>query len=322
MLTVAVRLPGAVGVNETTIVQVLPAATELPQVFVSAKSPALVPVTVRLVMLKLALPVLVRTTAWPVLVVPTLSLGKDKAEVERLTAGTVPAPVPMPVKLTVWGLLAALSVKVKVAVRLPAMVGVKVTLTVQLLSAATELPQVLVSSKSPASVPVMAMLLRASAALPELLRVTDCAEPVVPTPWLPKDKEVGERLTPGAATVTGVEPHTPPVHAVRVTEPAATAKAVPELLPSLLTVSTVALEEPQVTEASCCVLLLLNAPVAMKGRAPPRGMVALLGAREMETRLAGVKVSGSYSSAVAKELPLEFTPPLTSTAPVMRSVAV
>jgi len=36
MLTVAVRVPAAVGVNVTLIVQLLFAATELPQVFVSA----------------------------------------------------------------------------------------------------------------------------------------------------------------------------------------------------------------------------------------------------------------------------------------------
>jgi len=58
MLTEAVRLPLAEGLNVTLIVQLLPAATELPQVLVWAKSLALVPVSARLVMLKAALPVL------------------------------------------------------------------------------------------------------------------------------------------------------------------------------------------------------------------------------------------------------------------------
>jgi hypothetical protein len=60
MLTEAARLPLADGVKVTLMVQLAPAATELPQVLVWAKSLALVPVIVRLVILKLALPVLVR----------------------------------------------------------------------------------------------------------------------------------------------------------------------------------------------------------------------------------------------------------------------
>jgi hypothetical protein len=59
-LIAAVRPPEAWGVNVTLIVQVAFACTRLPQVLVWAKSLALVPVTAMLVMLKLALPVLVR----------------------------------------------------------------------------------------------------------------------------------------------------------------------------------------------------------------------------------------------------------------------
>ena len=58
MLTEAVRLPLADGVNVTLIVQLPPAATELPQVSVSEKSLAFMPVTVMLVMLRAPLPVL------------------------------------------------------------------------------------------------------------------------------------------------------------------------------------------------------------------------------------------------------------------------
>ena len=60
MLTEAVRLPLAAGVKVTVMVQLALAATELPQVLVWAKSLALVPVSARLVMLKAALPVLLR----------------------------------------------------------------------------------------------------------------------------------------------------------------------------------------------------------------------------------------------------------------------
>ena len=85
MLTVAVRVPAAVGLNVRLIVQLPPAATELPQVFVSAKSPVLTPAMLMLVMLKLALPVLLRVTLCAGLVVPTFSLAKVRHEGERLT---------------------------------------------------------------------------------------------------------------------------------------------------------------------------------------------------------------------------------------------
>ena len=57
MLTVAVRIPRAVGVNFTTIVQLAFCANELPQLFVSEKSPGLAPTRLMLLMVKLALPV-------------------------------------------------------------------------------------------------------------------------------------------------------------------------------------------------------------------------------------------------------------------------
>ena len=60
--SVALRLPAAAGVKVTLIVHVPLAATELPQVLVWAKSPALVPVIATLVILKAALPVLLRVT--------------------------------------------------------------------------------------------------------------------------------------------------------------------------------------------------------------------------------------------------------------------
>lgn len=63
---------------------------------------------------------------------------------------------------------------------------------------------------------------------------------------------------------------------------------------------TAGLEELQVTEASCSVLLSLKVPVAMNCCAVSRGSVGLLGLSDMETRFGGVNVAGSYSSALAK----------------------
>ena len=82
---------------------------------------------------------------------------------------------PVPLKVTLWIELLALSVIVSVPVRLPAAVGVKVTEILQLAVAARLLPQVLVSAKSP----VAAIEVMVSAAVPELVRVTVCAARVV-----------------------------------------------------------------------------------------------------------------------------------------------
>ena len=60
--------------------------------------------------------------------------------------------MPVPDRLTVWGLSNALSVTVNCAVSLPTVAGANVTLIVQLAPAATELPQLLVWVKSPEAV--------------------------------------------------------------------------------------------------------------------------------------------------------------------------
>jgi hypothetical protein len=60
MLTEAVRVPLAVGEKTTLTVQLPPAAKEVPQVLVCAKSPAFAPVTETLVMLKDVPPLLLR----------------------------------------------------------------------------------------------------------------------------------------------------------------------------------------------------------------------------------------------------------------------
>ena len=78
---------------------------------------------------------------------------------------------PVPVKLTVCGLLAALSIIFRVAARAPEAVGLKVTLIVQLAPAFTAGTQLSVSEKSPGFAPVKAMLLIARVTVDELVRV-------------------------------------------------------------------------------------------------------------------------------------------------------
>jgi hypothetical protein len=83
-LSPAVRVPGAVGVKVRLIVQLAPAARELPQVLDCAKSPALAPVSETPAILTLAVPVLFTVTTWAVLVVPTVWVGKVRLIAERL----------------------------------------------------------------------------------------------------------------------------------------------------------------------------------------------------------------------------------------------
>ena len=100
----------------------------------------MVPVRATLVMLKAPLPVLLRLTVCVVLLTSMGWVPKARLVGERLPTGAVPAPE----RLTVCGLPLALSVMLTEAVRLPLAAGVKVTLMVQLLPAATELPHVVV----------------------------------------------------------------------------------------------------------------------------------------------------------------------------------
>ena len=101
----------------------------------------------------------------------TAWLPKETEAGERLTLGAVPVPV----RLAVCGLPAALSATLSVPLRAPVAVGVNVTLIVQLVLAARVeglKGQLLVWAKSPLLVPVIEMLLMVSAELPLLVRVT------------------------------------------------------------------------------------------------------------------------------------------------------
>ena len=94
------------------------------------------------VMASVAVPLLVRVTAWAALLVPTCWLANVRVVLDKVTAGAIPVPL----RLTVCGLPAPLSVMDTVPVRVPVVVGVKVTLMVQLAEAANDAPQVLVST--------------------------------------------------------------------------------------------------------------------------------------------------------------------------------
>src|SRR5208282_1131587 len=128
MLSEVARAPLAEGVNDIAIVQASPAATEEPQVLFSMKSAGSAPDKAMLVMLKAALPVLFSVTVCGELTASTGSFPNDRLEGDRLAVA--PVVVPVPERPTVWGLPVALSVRVTAALRVPLVVGLKVTLIV------------------------------------------------------------------------------------------------------------------------------------------------------------------------------------------------
>jgi hypothetical protein len=96
--------------------------------------------TLTLVMVNAAAPVLVRVTPVAGLDDPTDWLAKETLVGEKTTV----AEIPVPESGTVCSNPLPLSVKVSVPPMVPAVVGVKLTLTVQLAFAATPAPQLLV----------------------------------------------------------------------------------------------------------------------------------------------------------------------------------
>src|SRR5579864_8590629 len=125
-LSAAVRVPEAVGLNVASMLQLASAANELPQLLLSAKSPALVPVIEMLLIANVVVPTSVSVTALSELVLPMTTWPKFRLVGESF------AVVPMPLRLTFCGLPAALSETLSAAVRLPEAVGLKEMLKLQL----------------------------------------------------------------------------------------------------------------------------------------------------------------------------------------------
>jgi len=190
MLKVPVRLPTAVGVKVRLMVQVALAARLAGQLLVCAKSPLLlIPV-----MLSAALPVLVRVKAWAALVVFTTRLPNTTFAEDRLAPGTG-VFTPVPLRVACCGLPLASSLTLRVPLRAPTALGVKVTVSVQLPPAAKLLGQLLWLVKSP----LLDTALIFSAEPPLLVSVTVC-EAVFPRVTLPNERLVGLRLAWAAPT--------------------------------------------------------------------------------------------------------------------------
>jgi hypothetical protein len=195
--TAAVRAPDAVGLNVTLIVQFAFAASDAGHVFVCAKSPRLVPVTVTPEIVNAAVPVFVTVIACAGLVVFSACDANVKLVGANVTTGVL-AAAPVPVSGTNCGLPAALSAKLTFALRAPVAVGVNVTLTVQFAFAASEAGQALVCAKSPGLVPVTVIPEIVSAALPVLVSVMVCDALVVFSVCDANVKLAGERPATGA----------------------------------------------------------------------------------------------------------------------------
>jgi len=92
-VSVALRAPVAAGVKVTLMVQLELAASELPQLFVCAKSALLVPVKAILEIVSPELVELESVRACDALVVPTCRLPKEMDDGVRDTVAVVPMPV-------------------------------------------------------------------------------------------------------------------------------------------------------------------------------------------------------------------------------------
>lgn len=140
--SVAARDPFVLGLNATEMLQLAAAARLLPQVLLEiTKSPGFVPVTDTLLIVIEELDPFFKVVVCDALVEPAFTEPNER-EV-GLIVTVPPVPVPVPDKDTVCGVFVAESLKLRVAVRVPVVVGANATLAVQLAVAARLVPQVL-----------------------------------------------------------------------------------------------------------------------------------------------------------------------------------
>ena len=246
IVTVPLRMPVVVGVNVTTIAQVLADATAARVEQVVEGSKAKSPLMASAVKFRLLVPSLVRVTDAVPLVFPTTSLPKVRLEEgEKETPGAVPVPV----KATL--LLPALVEMLRLPVRVPVAVGVKTTPTWQeFVVSEVEVEQVVVvgsTAKSP---------LTAGAAgnvrllAPGLLTVTVSAPLLFPTSSLPKVSVEVEKPSAGAIPVPEsatacVLPATPLLLSMIVTAPVLVPREVGEKVTQMVQLPPPAWELPQ-----------------------------------------------------------------------------
>src|SRR2546427_1397287 len=200
MVMAPFRVPVAVGVKMTLMVQLAPAATLVPFLQVVPAAGAKSPLGSTLVMVSMTVPPFVSVTTWVGLVVLRGWLPKLKFAVDRLTAG--PEGVPVPIKLITWGLPPASSVMVMAPARVPMAVGAKLMLIVQLAPAARLPPFAQVVPDAGVKSPLGATMVRmVNVALPVLVSVTVCGALIVPSGWLANVRLTGDRFTAGPVSM-------------------------------------------------------------------------------------------------------------------------
>lgn len=157
----------------------------------------------------------------PVLTVTVTLVLFPATTVAEVGLKVKPKSAPAPVSVTDCGLLAALSVTVKLPGRVPNAEGVNTTLIVQEAPAARLVPQLLVWVKSP----LAAMLVMLMLAVPEFVSVTGWEALLDPRAWPEKVSVEGEKLAtgppwpvPSSATVW-VLPAVPLLLSVTVSDP-------------------------------------------------------------------------------------------------------
>ena len=210
-VSVPTAAPVAVGENVMPTVQVAPAATLAPHELLATAKPALATI---LAMLSDALPRFVSDTVLPALVLPTLTVPKFKLLEENVTGA-----LPVPVRFTVCGLVAAVSVNVSVPVAAPIAVGENVNPTVQLALALMLVPHVLLTTAKPALVTTLAKL---RDAFPRFVKVTVFVALVLPTATVPKFTLLEENVTgalPVPVSMTVWVPASSAIVSVPETEP-------------------------------------------------------------------------------------------------------
>ena len=243
------RVPVAVGWNAMLAVQLAEDARIATQLLLTiAKSAASGPDMETLVIgMATGLP-LFKLTVCTGLDVPTSNVAKV-----RLVGETLALPIaPVPDKATVWGLFAAVSEKVKVAVRVPVADGVNVTVTLQVAAGARLAAHVFADiAKSAALGPDMEMLLRFIGSDGPLVSVTDKGVLGVPGAVGGKVRVDGETLAfaiapvplratvrgmPAESVIVSVAVRVPAAEGVNVTamlQVADGAKLAPQVLPEI-----------------------------------------------------------------------------------------
>src|SRR5205823_3337782 len=175
-----VRLPSADGLKTTLMVQLAPAASDVPQLLVWLKSP----VAGSEEIVSPVFPLLVSVTICAALEVPT----SCEAKVSDAGENAATAARPVPLKLTGAGGVLLLLDNDNDPVRLPMADGLKTTLMVQLAPAPSDVPQLLVWLKSP----LASSELTVSAVFPLFASVMICAALEVPTSCEAKVSDEGE----------------------------------------------------------------------------------------------------------------------------------